>query len=157
MHEGGCLHACTESHHPGTETTYTIAMLLSQLAMALALMAAATVVTLVWQWQRVEKFLRWVAMVVLTKKLRAKVSIDALILRAWSFEMHGLLISNGPGAWEAPYALQLPRLRVEFTCCMGLLSTIFPPTLRLGRYEFHLGFRIKAWHGGALSLEGLFC
>ena len=118
-------------------------MLLSQLAMALALMAAATVGTLVWQWQRVEKFLRWVAMVVLTKKLRAKVSIDALILRAWSFEMHGLLISNGPGAWEAPYALQLPRLRVEFTCCMGLLSTIFPPTLRLGRYEFHLGFRIK--------------
>ena len=107
-----------------------------------ALAVASWLVTILLLWSHVEAALHWLLVLALTKKLRTKVSIDTLHLQRWCVEVRGVLIANGPGNWEAPYALKLSRFRVEFTF-LGLLSVLFPPNLRLGPLEFHLGFRIK--------------
>ena len=103
-------------------------------------------------WEHVEAFLCWSLARVLSIKLRTKVSIDSLHLRRWSVELRGICISNGPGKWEAPYAIKLTRFRVQFTL-LGLISVIFPPDVRIGPLEFHLGFRIKKIE--TVEVEGL--
>ena len=113
----------------------------SVLVLVLTLIASVLLSAL-FLWSYIESALRWLLVLLLTKRLRTRVAIDALLLRRWSMEMRGILVENGPGKWEAPYAVNIPRIRVEFTF-WGLLSVIFPPNLRLGPLEFHLGFRIK--------------
>ena len=113
----------------------------SVLVLVLTLIASVLLSALL-LWPYIESLLRWLLVLLLTKRLRTRVAIDALLLRRWSIEMRGILVENGPGKWEAPYAVNIPRIRVEFTF-WGLLSVIFPPNLRLGPLEFHLGFRIK--------------
>ena len=118
----------------------------------IALAVASWLVTILLLWSHVEAALHWLLVLALTKKLRTKVSIDTIHLQRWSVEVRGVLIANGPGNWEAPYALKLSRFRVEFTF-LGLLSVLFPPNLRLGPLEFHLGFRIKKVE--TVEMEGL--
>lgn len=92
-------------------------------------------------WERIEDLARWVLQRALTAKLGVTVTVELVVLRRWSFELRNVLIANGPGDWDAPYALQCLRLCARFSL-LGLLS-VFVPNGRWGACEFLFGFRIK--------------
>ena len=83
----------------------------------------------------------------------APVSLESVLIRAWHVELRGLRIGNVPGAWDAPHAVQLDRLRLSVSGLLGLLSLLqVPPAnkagapgglLRAGSLEFTIGFCIK--------------
>ena len=100
-------------------------------------------------WEHVEALLCWSLARVLSIKLRTKVS-RFIASPQMGVELRGICISNG---LESGRHCTHQLLRFHGVYASGLISVIFPPDVRIGPLEFHLGFRIKKIE--TVEVEGL--